>query len=143
VDKTRLLFFITALTCMFAVPQMCSEKSLVKTWFTLPTSEIRTLVCRHIARPLVRTGDIHRSCTGVEGPVSLAAVKPLQAAAMGLVIVLLGPTVHAYDLLPDPVGWILVLIGLTALPGAPAGHAAGAGHAQPGRLGDRVVPRRP
>ena len=35
---------------------------------------------------------------------------------MGLVIVLLGATVSGYDLLADPVGWLLVLVGLATLP---------------------------
>lgn len=35
---------------------------------------------------------------------------------MGLVIVLLTAPVHGFDLLPDPLGWILVLIGLAQLP---------------------------
>ncbi len=35
---------------------------------------------------------------------------------MGLVIVLLGAPVHGYDLLADPVGWLLVLVGLASLP---------------------------
>ena len=35
---------------------------------------------------------------------------------MGLVVVLLNTPVHGYDLLADPVGWLLVLIGLSALP---------------------------
>ncbi len=43
-------------------------------------------------------------------------MKPLQGVAMGLVIVLLGANVHGYDLLPDPVGWLLVLVGLGILP---------------------------
>jgi hypothetical protein len=43
-------------------------------------------------------------------------VKPLQAVAMGLVIVLLGASVHGYDLLADPVGWLLVLVGLASVP---------------------------
>jgi hypothetical protein len=42
-------------------------------------------------------------------------VKPLQAVAMGLVVVLLTAPVHGFDLLADPVGWVLVLIGLSAL----------------------------
>jgi hypothetical protein len=49
-------------------------------------------------------------------PPILTAVKPLQAVAMGLVIVLLGATVSGYDLLADPVGWLLVLVGLATLP---------------------------
>jgi hypothetical protein len=43
-------------------------------------------------------------------------VKPLQAEAMGLVIVLLTAPVHGYDLLADPLGWVLVLIGISRLP---------------------------
>jgi ABC-type molybdate transport system permease subunit len=43
-------------------------------------------------------------------------VKPLPAVAMGLVVVLLNVPVHGYDLLADPLGWVLVLIGLSALP---------------------------
>jgi hypothetical protein len=43
-------------------------------------------------------------------------VKPLQAVAMGLVVVLLTAPVHGYDLLADPVGWVLVLMGLSTLP---------------------------
>jgi hypothetical protein len=35
---------------------------------------------------------------------------------MRLVIVLLGATVDGYDLLADPVGWLLVLVGLASLP---------------------------
>ncbi len=35
---------------------------------------------------------------------------------MGLVIVLLGANVFGYDLLADPVGWLLVLVGLATLP---------------------------
>jgi hypothetical protein len=42
-------------------------------------------------------------------------VKPLQAVGMGLVIVLLTAPVHGYDLLPDPLGWLLALTGLRAL----------------------------
>ncbi len=35
---------------------------------------------------------------------------------MGLVIVALTAPVHGFDLLPDPLGWLLALIGLRALP---------------------------
>ena len=66
--------------------------------------------------PVVGSGDIHRSYTGVGRPPILTAVKPLQAVAMGLVIVLLGVTVAGYDLLADPIGWLLVLVGLATLP---------------------------
>jgi hypothetical protein len=50
------------------------------------------------------------------GPATLTAVKPLQAVAMGLVIVLLTVPVHRYDVLADPFGWLLVLVGLASLP---------------------------
>jgi hypothetical protein len=43
-------------------------------------------------------------------------VKPLQAVAMGLVIVLLTAGVNGYDVLADPFGWVLVLVGLARLP---------------------------
>jgi tellurite resistance protein TehA-like permease len=43
-------------------------------------------------------------------------VKPLQSVAMGLVIVALFARAGGYDLLPDPVGWLLVLHGLHRLP---------------------------
>ena len=42
-------------------------------------------------------------------------MRPLQSIAMGLVIVLVTATVKGYDLVADPVGWILVLIGVTKL----------------------------
>jgi hypothetical protein len=64
---------------------------------------------------VVETGDIHRSFTGPKAPI-LTAVKPLQAVAMGLVIVLLTASVSGYDLLADPLGWLLVLGGLNTLP---------------------------
>jgi hypothetical protein len=35
---------------------------------------------------------------------------------MGLVIVLLTAPVHGFDVLPDPFGWVLVLVGLAQLP---------------------------
>jgi hypothetical protein len=44
-------------------------------------------------------------------------VKPLQSIAMGLVIVALGARVNGYDLLADPIGWILVVRGVRGLPG--------------------------
>lgn len=43
-------------------------------------------------------------------------MKPLQSIAMGLVIIALRAWVTGYDLLPDPIGWLLVLQGLAALP---------------------------
>lgn len=42
-------------------------------------------------------------------------MTPLQAIAMGLVFVALD-TLGRFDLLPDPVGWALVLWGVAALP---------------------------
>ncbi len=45
-------------------------------------------------------------------------MKPLQSVAMGLVIVVLAARFHGYDALPDPVGWLLVLLGVRALPAA-------------------------
>jgi hypothetical protein len=35
---------------------------------------------------------------------------------MGLVVVLLAAPVHGYDVLADPLGWVLALVGLTELP---------------------------
>jgi hypothetical protein len=44
-------------------------------------------------------------------------VKPLQSIAMGLLIVAVVAKINGgYDVLPDPVGWLLVLQGLGALP---------------------------
>jgi hypothetical protein len=44
-------------------------------------------------------------------------VKPLQSIAMGLLIVAAVAKVNGeYDVLPDPIGWILVLHGLGGLP---------------------------
>jgi hypothetical protein len=51
----------------------------------------------------------------VRTPDTLTAVKPLQAVGMGLVIVLLTAPVHGYDLLADPLGWLLALTGLRVL----------------------------
>jgi len=52
-------------------------------------------------------------------------VKPLQSIAMGLVIVAVAAKVHGeYDVLPDPVGWLLVLQGLGGLPSALAHRPA-------------------
>lgn len=41
---------------------------------------------------------------------------PLQSIAMGLVIITLHPNPSGYDALPDPLGWVLVLLGTRALP---------------------------
>ncbi len=46
---------------------------------------------------------------------------------MGLVIVLLTAPVHGYDLLPDPLGWLLALTGLRALPCPQRGTLLGLG----------------
>jgi peptidoglycan/LPS O-acetylase OafA/YrhL len=43
-------------------------------------------------------------------------VKPLQSVAMGLVVIALSARSRGYDLLPDPIGWLLVLQGLGRLP---------------------------
>jgi hypothetical protein len=45
-------------------------------------------------------------------------MKPLQAIAMGLVIVALIARFGDYDGLVDPLGWVLVLVGLRGLPDA-------------------------
>lgn len=42
-------------------------------------------------------------------------MQPLQSIAMGLVVVALTARVQGYDLLPDPLGWLLVLLGVAAL----------------------------
>ncbi|CAB4701186.1 MAG: hypothetical protein F2667_05015 [Actinobacteria bacterium] len=43
-------------------------------------------------------------------------MKPLQSVAMGLVIIGLVAPLHGYDLLPDPIGWLLVVLGVRGLP---------------------------
>lgn len=44
-------------------------------------------------------------------------MRPLQSIAMGLVIVALSaPVAGGYDALPDPLGWLLVVLGTRALP---------------------------
>ncbi|HEU5036138.1 MAG TPA: hypothetical protein VFT70_03980 [Nocardioides sp.] len=45
-------------------------------------------------------------------------MKPLQSVAMGLVIIAISARSRGYDLLPDPVGWLLVLQGLGQVPDA-------------------------
>lgn len=48
-------------------------------------------------------------------------MKPLQAIALGLVLLALGPTdadPGTFDPLPDPLGWVFVLIGLHGLSGS-------------------------
>ena len=49
-------------------------------------------------------------------------MTPLQRIAMGLVIVVVD-TLGGYDLLPDVLGWALVLWGLAGLPGERSGPA--------------------
>lgn len=43
-------------------------------------------------------------------------MKPLQAVALGLAIVGLRAAPGGYDLIADPLGWLLVLVGLSQLP---------------------------
>jgi hypothetical protein len=43
-------------------------------------------------------------------------MRPLQSIAMGLVIIALHAEFAGYDALPDPVGWLLVLLGVRGLP---------------------------
>lgn len=48
-------------------------------------------------------------------------MKPLQAVGLGLVLLALGPAdaePGTFDPLPDPLGWLLVLVGLHGLAGA-------------------------
>jgi hypothetical protein len=54
-------------------------------------------------------------------------VKPLQWIGMGLVIVALTAPAHGFDLLPDPIGWVLVVVGLRALPVPQRGTLLGVG----------------
>ena len=43
-------------------------------------------------------------------------MRPLQSVAMGLVVVALTARAGGFDLLPDPLGWFLVVLGLQQLP---------------------------
>lgn len=43
-------------------------------------------------------------------------MRPLQSVAMGLVVVVLSARFGGYDALADPLGWLLVLLGLHGLP---------------------------
>ena len=102
----------TTLTCAFVVPQMCTEKS----------SQVGRSSFRHLgfARWVVDTSPRPWSDRGIStahaqavwSPATLTAVKPLQAVGMGLVIVVLTVPVAGYDVLADPLGWLLVLVGL-------------------------------
>jgi uncharacterized membrane protein len=53
----------------------------------------------------------------------VAPVRPLQSIGLGLVLVVLDASAGdpALDLVPDPVGWVLVLLGVRRLP-AHVGH---------------------
>jgi hypothetical protein len=42
-------------------------------------------------------------------------VTPLQKVAMGMVLVIVDPLFGSWDGLPDPVGWVLVVLGLLLL----------------------------
>lgn len=44
-------------------------------------------------------------------------MKPLHAIALGLIIIAFYAKAGDYDLLPDPAGWLLVLLGLRVLSG--------------------------
>lgn len=43
-------------------------------------------------------------------------MRPLQSVAMGLVVIVLTAPLGGYDALPDPAGWVLVLLGVRGLP---------------------------
>lgn len=43
-------------------------------------------------------------------------MRPLQSIAMGLVVIALHAELGGFDALPDPLGWVLVLLGTVALP---------------------------
>jgi Na+-driven multidrug efflux pump len=43
-------------------------------------------------------------------------MKPLQSVAMGLVIIVVTARFQEYDALADPLGWVLVWLGVRALP---------------------------
>ncbi|GAA5140231.1 hypothetical protein GCM10023340_00010 [Nocardioides marinquilinus] len=45
-------------------------------------------------------------------------MRPLQAIAMGVVVLLLEAPAGGFDLLADPLGWLLVLLGVRDLPRA-------------------------
>lgn len=44
---------------------------------------------------------------------------------MGLVVVILTASVNGYDLIADPVGWVLVIVGLSSLPVSQRGTLQG------------------
>ena len=46
-------------------------------------------------------------------------MRPLQSIAMGLVIIALRAEFGGYDALADPLGWLLVLLGVRTLPVEP------------------------
>lgn len=43
-------------------------------------------------------------------------MRPLQSIAMGFVVIALTAPFAGYDALPDPLGWVLVLLGVRQLP---------------------------
>lgn len=43
-------------------------------------------------------------------------MRPLQSIAMGLVVIAVHAPVGGFDALPDPLGWVLVLLGVHGLP---------------------------
>lgn len=43
-------------------------------------------------------------------------MKPLQSVAMGMVVILLVAPAGGFDIFADPIGWVLVLLGLRGLP---------------------------
>lgn len=47
-------------------------------------------------------------------PPAAAPQKPLRLVGIGLVVLMLMPDFRGYDLLPDTVGWLLVLVGSAA-----------------------------
>lgn len=49
---------------------------------------------------------------------------PLQSVAMGLVVLTLTAPFGGYDALPNPLGWVLVLLGVHALPVPPGDRRA-------------------
>ncbi len=62
---------------------------------------------------------------------------------MGLVIVLLTASVRGYDLLADPIGWLLVLVGLPTLPVPQRGALQGLATLSLAVSAVAVVPRQP
>ena len=59
----------------------------------------------------------HRPALSRRHDRRLRRVTPLQSIAMGLVVVLVNATFSGYDAVADPLGWVLVLVGLLRLRG--------------------------